>query len=165
MRATPVTGSKIKNMDELAKVSNISRPTLSKYFNDPESVRKTTRQKIETALKTYDYKPNIFAINQNRKLTKTIGILVPYLADPFFAEVARRLERHCIDAGYWPTVFSAHGDQEAENNALATMQSLRPAVLCLRPLAEDQISKLSNGSQMKCRPLFLTATSPLAKPL
>ncbi len=134
MRANPVTGSKIKNMDELAKVSNISRPTLSKYFNDPESVRKTTRQKIETALKTYDYKPNIFAINQNRKLTKTIGILVPYLADPFFAEVARRLERHCIDAGYWPTVFSAHGDQEAENNALATMQSLRPAGALLAPL-------------------------------
>lgn len=129
-----MAGPKIKNMDELAKVSDISRPTLSKYFNDPESVRKTTRQKIESALEKYDYRPNIFAINQNRKLTKTIGILVPYLADPFFAEVARRLERHCIDAGFWPTVFSAHGDQEAENNALATMQSLRPAGALIAPL-------------------------------
>ena len=120
-----MAGQKIKNMDELAKVSSISRPTLSKYFNDPESVRKTTRQKIETALEKYDYRPNIFAINQNRKLTKTIGILVPYLADPFFAEIARRIELSCIEAGFWPTVFSAHGEQELENNALATMQSVR----------------------------------------
>ncbi|WP_435310810.1 LacI family DNA-binding transcriptional regulator [Primorskyibacter sedentarius] len=129
-----MAGQKIKNMDELAKVSSISRPTLSKYFNDPESVRKTTRQKIETALEKYDYRPNIFAINQNRKLTKTIGILVPYLADPFFAEIARRIELSCIEAGFWPTVFSAHGEQELENNALATMQSLRPAGALIAPL-------------------------------
>ena len=132
--AERVSGRKIKNMDELAKVSEISRPTLSKYFNDPDSVRKTTRVKIESALEEYDYRPNIFAINQNRKLTKTIGILVPYLADPFFAEIARRIERRCIEAGFWPTVFSAHGEQELENNALATMQSLRPAGALIAPL-------------------------------
>lgn len=125
---------KIKNMEEFAKVSGISRPTLSKYFNDPGSVRKTTRGKIEAALEEYEYRPNIFAINQNRKLTKTIGILVPYLADPFFAEIVRTIENHCIDAGFWPIVFSAHGQQELEINALATMQSLRPAGALIAPL-------------------------------
>ncbi len=103
-----MAGRKINTMDEFAKVSDISRPTLSKYFNDPDSVRKTTRAKIEFALEEYDYRPNIFAINQNRKLTKTIGIVVPYLADPFFSEIVRRIERRCIDAGFWPIVFRAH---------------------------------------------------------
>lgn len=129
-----MSGRKIKNMEEFAKVSEISRPTLSKYFNDPESVRKSTREKIEAALEEYDYRPNIFAINQNRKLTKTIGILVPYLADPFFAEIVRRTERRCIEAGFWPIVFSAHGQQDLENNALTTMQSLRPAGALIAPL-------------------------------
>lgn len=129
-----MSGRKIKNMEEFAKVSEISRPTLSKYFNDPESVRKSTREKIEAALEEYDYRPNIFAINQNRKLTKTIGILVPYLADPFFAEIVRRIERRCIEAGFWPIVFSAHGQQDLENNALTTMQSLRPAGALIAPL-------------------------------
>lgn len=125
---------RIKNMEEFAEVSGISRPTVSKYFHDPDSVRKTTRSKIEAALEQYDYRPNIFAINQNRKLTKTIGILVPFLADPFFAEIVRKIERQCIDAGFWPIVFSAHGQQSLENNALATLQSLRPAGALIAPL-------------------------------
>lgn len=60
-----MSGPRIKNMEEFAKVSDISRPTLSKYFNNSESVRKSTRAKIEAALEEYDYRPNIFAINQN----------------------------------------------------------------------------------------------------
>ncbi len=129
-----MTGRKIRNMEEFAEVSGISRPTVSKYFHDPTSVRKTTRSKIEAALEQYDYRPNIFAINQNRKLTKTIGILVPYLADPFFAEIVRKIERLCIEAGFWPIVFSAHGRQDLENDALSTLQSLRPAGALIAPL-------------------------------
>lgn len=132
-----MTGRKIKNMEEFAEVSGISRPTVSKYFNDPDSVRKTTRSRIEAALEAYDYRPNIFAINQNRKLTKTIGIVVPYLADPFFVEIVRRIEQRCIDAGFWPIVFSAHGQQDLENNALTTLQSLRPAGALIAPLGRS----------------------------
>lgn len=132
-----MSGRKIRNMEEFAEVSGISRPTVSKYFHDPGSVRKTTRAKIESALEEYDYRPNIFAINQNRKLTKTIGILVPYLADPFFAEIVRKIERLCIDAGFWPIVFSAHGRQSLENDALSTLQSLRPAGALIAPLGRN----------------------------
>ena len=128
---------KVKNMEEFAELSGISRPTVSKYFNDPDSVRTTTRSKIEAALERFDYRPNIFAINQNRKLTKTIGIVVPYSADPFFAEIVRMIERRCIDAGYWPLVFSSHGQQDLENNALATLQSLRPAGALIAPLGRS----------------------------
>jgi len=124
----------IKNMDEFARLIGISRPTVSKYFNNPESVRSSTRQKIETALKEYDYRPNIYAINQNRRLTKNIGIVVPYLADPFFAEIARVLERRCIDAGYTPSLFSSHGETSTENAILDTLRSVRPAGVLLAPL-------------------------------
>ena len=130
-------GRRVNTMEELAAVSGISRPTLSKFFNDPESVRVTTRGKIQRALERYDYRPNIFAINQNRKLTKTIGIVVPYSADPFFAEIVRMIERRCIGAGFWPLVFSAHGERDLENNALATLQSLRPAGALLAPLGRS----------------------------
>ena len=68
---------KIKNMEEFSAVSGISRPTVSKYFNDPESVRKSTRARIEAALEKFDYRPNFYAMNQNRRLTKNIGIVVP----------------------------------------------------------------------------------------
>lgn len=126
--------TKIRNMEEFAAAAGISRPTVSKYFNDPNSVRPSTRERIEAALERYDWRPNIFAMNQNRKLTKIVGIVVPYLADPFFAEIARSIERRCIEAGYLPTLYSSHGDPALENDILDTLRSLRPAGVLLAPL-------------------------------
>ena len=77
-----MAGTKIRNMEEFAKLSGISRPTVSKYFNDPDSVRASNRIRIEAALERYEYRPNIYAMNQNRKLTKNIGIVVPLLVRP-----------------------------------------------------------------------------------
>lgn len=121
-------------MEEFAAAVGVSRPTVSKYFNDPDSVKKTTRARIEDALEKYDYRPNIFAMNQNRRLTKNIGIVVPYLADPTFGEIARNIERRCIEAGFRVTLFSAHGEQALENEILDNLRSLRPAGVLLSPL-------------------------------
>ncbi|MEM8631384.1 MAG: LacI family DNA-binding transcriptional regulator [Pseudomonadota bacterium] len=134
-------GRKIRNMEEFAAVSGISRPTVSKYFNDPASVRATTRQRIEAALEDYDYRPNIFAVNQNRRLTKNIGIVVPYLADPFFAEIARNLERRCIDAGFSPILFSSHGVTDYETDILEALRALKPAGVLLAPLGRSSDKK------------------------
>jgi len=136
---------KIKNMEEFARASGISRPTISKFFNDPSSVRASLKQKIEIALEKYDYYPNFYAINQNRQLTKNIGIVVPYLSDPFFAEIARNLERRCIDAGYTPFLFSSHGEQAQENTILDTIRSLKPAGVLLAPLGR----RLSDKSKIE----------------
>ncbi|MBD3664223.1 LacI family DNA-binding transcriptional regulator [Sulfitobacter aestuariivivens] len=126
--------SKVRNMEEFAALSGISRPTVSKYFNNPDSVRASTRARIEAALDLHDYRPNIFAMNQNRKLTKNLGIVVPYLADPFFAEIARNLEQRCIAAGYRPTLYSAHGKTETEIDILNDLRMLKPAGVLLAPL-------------------------------
>ncbi len=126
--------AKIKNMEDFASVSGISRPTLSKYFNDPDSVRKSTRLKIEAALQLHDYRPNMYAMNQNRRLTKNIGIIVPYLADPFFAEIARNIEAHVIDAGFRPVLLGSHGDPRQEVGNLDNLRAIKPAGVLMAPL-------------------------------
>ena len=128
---------KIKNMADFAIASGISRPTVSKYFNDPESVKQSSRAKIEEALERYDYRPNIYAVNQNRQMTKNIGIVVPYLADPFFAEIVRSIERRCIDAGFSPSLFSAHGEQSQEIDILQSLRAMKPAGVLLAPLGRE----------------------------
>lgn len=132
-----MSDDQIRNMEEFARVSGISRPTVSKYFNDPSSVRKSTRDRIEEALEQHDFRPNIYAINQNRRLTKTIGIVVPYLADPFFGEIARVIERRCIEAGFTPHLFSSHGEVALENDILDGLRSLKPAGVLLAPLGRQ----------------------------
>ena len=129
-----MTKPRVRNMEEFSSFSGVSRPTVSKYFNDADSVRASTRQKIEKALEQCDYRPNIFAINQNRKLTKNFGIVVPYLADPFFAEIARRIETLVIAAGLRPILLSSHGDPELELGNLDALRLIKPAGVLLAPL-------------------------------
>lgn len=124
-------------MEDFANASGISRPTVSKYFNDPDSVRKSTRERIEAALERFDYRPNIYAMNQNRRATKNVGIVVPYLADPFFAEIVRVIERRCIDAGFSPSLFSSHGERAREIDILDNLRSLKPAGVLLAPLGRQ----------------------------
>lgn len=130
---------KIRNMEEFAAKSGVSRPTVSKFFNDPSSVRASTRKRIEAALERYDFRPNLYAVNQNRRLTKNIGIVVPYVADPFFAELARNIERRCIDAGYSPSTFSSHGSPDQEVEILDTLRSMRPAGVLIAPIGRASI--------------------------
>ncbi|UWQ94603.1 LacI family transcriptional regulator [Rhodobacteraceae bacterium M385] len=129
-----MSDQQIRNMEDFAAVSGISRPTVSKYFNDPQSVRASTRERIEKALDQYDYRPNIYAVNQNRRMTKNIGVMVPYLADPFFAEIARNIEMMLIEAGFRPIVLSSHGSTELEAENLDTLRSLKPAGVLMAPL-------------------------------
>jgi DNA-binding LacI/PurR family transcriptional regulator len=90
---------KIRNMEEFSLASGISRPTISRYFHDPDSVRNTTRTKIERALAEFDYHPNMFAMNLNRRNPRNIGVIVPHLVDPFFAELVRHIEVRWIPCG------------------------------------------------------------------
>ncbi|MFQ6550978.1 LacI family DNA-binding transcriptional regulator [Aestuariibius insulae] len=128
---------KIKNMEHFAEISGLSRPTVSKYFHDPKSVRASTRARIEATLERYDYRPNIFAMNQNRQLTKNVGIVVPYLADPFFAEIVRVIERRCVEAGLSPFLFNSHGQRDYEIDILNTLRSMKPAGVLLAPLGRQ----------------------------
>ncbi|CUH89774.1 Lactose operon repressor [Phaeobacter sp. CECT 5382] len=129
-----MTTKKIKNMEEFAAVSGISRPTLSKFFNDPVSVRASTKARIEAALERYDFKPNLYAMNQNRRLTKNIGIIVPHLADPFFAKIARTIEDHIQVMGYRPVLLGSQGRPELEVQNLENLRSLKPAGILFAPL-------------------------------
>lgn len=127
---------KIRNMEEFAAVSGISRPTLSKYFNDPDSVRRSTREKVERALTKYDYRPNVYAVNQNRRTTRNIGVVLPNLADPFFSEIGREVELACIDAGYSPILMSSHGSPAQERSNLEALRALKPAGVLLAPFGK-----------------------------
>ena len=85
-----VRKTKIGTMEEFARAVGLSRPTVSKYFQDPASVRAKTRVRIETVLKQSGFRPNIFAVNLNRRRTKIIGLIVPDPSDPFYAALAQQ---------------------------------------------------------------------------
>ncbi|MBB3998237.1 LacI family DNA-binding transcriptional regulator [Aureimonas pseudogalii] len=131
-----------RTMEQFAKASGISRPTLSKYFEDPGSVRPSMRERIEAALLQSDYQPNIYARNLNRKRTKNIGIVVPHTTDPFYSELVNRLDQHCRAANYWPIIVSAHGTSNGEVEAYDLMFAVKAAGVIVTPLENRASEKL-----------------------
>lgn len=127
---------KIGTMEEFAAAVGLSRPTVSKFFHDPTSVRAKTRARIEAALKQSGFRPNIFAVNLNRRRTKIIGLIVPDPTDPFYMTLARRIETEATDAGYLVLVLSSNGKPEMEARAIETITALNVAGAIIAPLGE-----------------------------
>ena len=124
----------VKTMEDFARTVGLSRPTVSKFFNDPSTVRAKTRAKIEAGLKTTRFRPNIFAVNLNRKRTKIIGLIIPDPTDPFYMALSRRIEMSANDAGFLAFLLSSDGRPELEERAIETITALNVGGAIIAPL-------------------------------
>jgi LacI family transcriptional regulator len=81
---------------EVAKEANVSTATVSHVINGTRFVDPETKERVRLAIKTLGYRPNMLARSLRRRETRTIGLIVPDNANPFFADFARVVE----DAGF-----------------------------------------------------------------
>jgi DNA-binding LacI/PurR family transcriptional regulator len=143
-----------RSMNDFASASGVSRPTLSKYFNDPTLVKEVTRKRIEAALKKSNFEPNLFARHLNRKKTRNIGILVPTMSDPFYVQVVTLIELELRARGFWPIQISSHTRPELEEEAIRTLLAFKVAGAIVAPLgARSQpsvIERLTDAIPVVC---------------
>ena len=128
---------KINTMKELSDAIGISRPTLSRYFQDPSSVRPSTSKKIEERLQGVDYVYNFLATRQNRKSTNLIGVIIPYFNDLFFTSLLEAIERAARQYGYTIITQSSDGKPDVEANAVAKLRSMNADGAIIAPLGVD----------------------------
>lgn len=121
-------------MEDFAEFVGLSRPTVSKYFNDPGSVRRKTRDLIEAALKQSGFRPNMFAVNLNRRRSNILGIIIPNSTDPFYMALTRRVELIANASGFLAFVLSSDGNAEMEARAIETFKSMNVAGAIIAPL-------------------------------
>jgi len=125
-------------MEKLSSAIGISRPTLSRFFQDPESVRPSTRARIETALQTVDYVPNFFATKMNRKSTGLIGVIVPHLNDLFFTSLIEAIETCALSSDCMIITQSSRGDPALEIKAVRNMMSMGTDGVILAPIGDPK---------------------------
>ena len=77
---------------DVAKLAGVSKTTVSRVLNKQGPVRKSTQKKIINAMKTLDYSPNFFAKGMRTNRTRTIGVVVPDIANSFYTEMLRGIE-------------------------------------------------------------------------
>ncbi len=127
----------IRTMEDFSEFVGLSRPTVSKYFSDPSSVRPKTRELIEAAIKQSGFRPNLFAVNLNRRRTTILGIIIPNQLDHFYMAMTKRLQSLAEQRGYLAIVLSSDGKPELEKQAIETLRSLNVAGAIIAPLGEE----------------------------
>jgi LacI family transcriptional regulator len=81
---------------EVAQHAQVSVATVSHVINRTRFVDPETQERVRQAIEALGYRPNMLARSLRRRETRTIGLIVPDNANPFFAEFARVIE----DAGF-----------------------------------------------------------------
>ena len=132
-------------MEDFSTVIGLSRPTVSRYFNDPLSVRRSTRKIIEDGLEQHSYRPNFYASNLTRQRTQAIGIIVPSIIDPFYSELVNTIEIFAEEHGYLTILQCSHSNPKAEIHALERLKSMNLSGIAMASLgAETNIKAIEN---------------------
>ena len=87
-------------LKELAKLLNISVSTVSKALNDSHEISDFTKKRVNELAEKLNYKPNRIAQQLKTNKTKTVGVILPTVINPFFAEVLHGIETAATNHDY-----------------------------------------------------------------
>jgi DNA-binding LacI/PurR family transcriptional regulator len=124
-------------IQDVARLAQVSLSTVSGVLNEKENVRPETRQRVLEVIAQLGYTPNLFASNLARRRTKIIGIIVSDLLNPFFAEIARALDKQARQHGYETFLTSTNFLPEQQCAAVRQMLSLRVAGIAMMTSEND----------------------------
>lgn len=107
--------------DDIAKYTGFSKTTVSRYFNNPDSVTQKNRELISEALKTLGYRENKVARILASGRTEFIGIIVPNLYLHFYAKMLDTLLSTYEKYGYKFIVFAGNDNKDEERQYLSEL--------------------------------------------
>lgn len=108
---------------DIARYAGVSTATVSKIINKKDSsISEDTRAKVLSVVKEYAYVPNRVASSMVTKRTKTLGLVIPDIANPFFPEVARGAEDKANQEGYNLILCNTDDKVEKEDSYISMLQ-------------------------------------------
>lgn len=87
-------------LSDVAKLAGLSKATVSRYMNHSIVLPQETIDRIETAIHTLDYRGNSLARRLSKGGSETLGLVLPDITNPFFAELADAAEEAASARGY-----------------------------------------------------------------
>jgi LacI family transcriptional regulator len=128
-------------MSDVARKAGVSLMTVSRVINNKGDVSSETRQRILEIITNLNYRPSGIARSLATKETCTIGLVVPDVSNPFFADVTQGVERLAHSRGYHVFLCNTEEDPQRE---LAVIQSLEEKrvdglILCSSRLEDEKL--------------------------
>lgn len=97
------------SLRDVAKAANVSVGTVSNVLNKPDIVAPATLTRVQATIKELGFVPNGFARQLRSGHSRTLGLVVPDISNPFFTEVARGVEDAASKRDY--AVFLCNSDE------------------------------------------------------
>jgi LacI family transcriptional regulator len=112
----------VATLHDVALSAGVSKTTVSRYLNKSIELPAGTIARIDAAIAKLDYRPNLMARHLSTGRTEAIGLVVPEIREPFFAELASAVEDEADRHGYTIFISSTRSDRARE---IASLNRLR----------------------------------------
>lgn len=109
-------------LSDVAEAAGVSPTAVSRYLNNRIELPLATRERIDTAIAKLNYRPNLLAKRLSTGRTEAIGLVVPEISNPFFAELAAAVEADAQLHGYAVYMSSTLGDRVRKIDAIQRLQ-------------------------------------------
>jgi DNA-binding LacI/PurR family transcriptional regulator len=129
--------SSLATIKDVAKRAGLAISTVSAVLNRSAPVSEDAIARVEEAVAKIGYVPHGAARSLRSGQSQLIGLVVPNIANPHFAAVAREVENVCLNAGYMTVVYSTAQDSRRESHVLTMMRVQRVAGLIVIPTRSD----------------------------
>ena len=124
-------------MKDVARELGVSAMTVSKALRQHPDISKEMRSRVEAKVRELDYRPNLAAQSLNTGRSYLIGLVVPDLVHPFFAEVAKGLSLALRQRDYFLVISSSEEDPHLERKEIDKMLAHRPDAMVVASCALD----------------------------
>lgn len=121
------------SIKDVAAEAGVSTATVSRVLADKPHVSPELKERVWTAVKKLDYRPNLVARSLRSQKSTTIGLLVSDIRNPFFTAISRAVEDTAYSHGYNVLLGNTDEDPAKEALYLNLMQDEHVAGLIFSP--------------------------------
>lgn len=124
-------------MKDVASHAGVSTATVSRVLNGHAAPTQETRTRVLAAIEELGYRPNALARSLRTTATKTFGLVISDLVNPFFTEIARAVEQEARAHGYCVVLANADESAEQQTTYVRTLLDRRVDGLLVCPATDD----------------------------
>jgi LacI family transcriptional regulator len=110
---------------DIARLAQVSTATVSYVINGKGRVSETLKRRVVDAMGALDYHPDQVARSLKVRKTNVIGVIIPDVTNPFYAEVMRGVEDEARSHGYSVIFCNTNESPELERQYLDTLFARR----------------------------------------
>ena len=132
------------SMKDVAVLAGVSLGTVSNVINSPDLVSEPTRERVTTAIAKLGWVPNASARQLRAGRSRTLGVVVMDIANPFFTDLVLGAEDYVHERGYAVQVSNSAQVPSRERNHLQLLEQQRVGGVLLAPIwgLSDQVGQL-----------------------